>query len=156
MKKGKQQLVSNAFTLLYKKRPASYQGSADSRNAYKNGIASCYRRKYKGKLAGDDLYGNVFYFFKENIQLDADNISKPTWDGLVGIAFVDDKQITIRSAASIDLSKHDMMVVDMDNIPTDIVYDWMNSLFENDHTVYIEVGTITTYNNLFNINNLWK
>lgn len=156
MKKGKQQLVSSGFTLLYNKRPASYQGSTKSKSAYENDMASCYRRKYKGKLAGDDLYGNVFYFFKEDVKLDADNISKPTWDGLVGVAFIDDKQITIRSAASIDLSKHDMMVVDMDNIPTDIVYDWMNSLFENDHTVYIEVGTIATYNNLFNINNLWK
>ena len=148
--------VSSSFALLSVGRPASYQGSPNSKTAYKNRLQSCYNRNYVGKMTAKQLYGQVFHFYKQDLMLDADNISKPTWDALVGLAFDDDRQITVRSAASIDLNVNDMMVVDMDNIPDDVVYDFMDSILSNDHTVYVECGEINSYQELFNQSKLWK
>lgn len=42
-----------------------------------------------------DLYGAIYYFFNENVNLDVDNISKPIWDALKNHLYDDDKLIKL-------------------------------------------------------------
>lgn len=88
--------------------------------------------------------------------LDADNISKPAWDALNAVGYTDDKMIKIRTAVAINLCEHDIVDFDQDNLPTDVLIDLVQSIANNDHTLYIEVGEIGRYDNIFDISQLWK
>lgn len=104
-----------------------------------------------------NLYGEIIYLYKEEKNLDADNISKPIWDALKGVAFHDDNQIKIRSVVSLNMNQFQIYEVDMDGIiDADLIYDILNSINGNDHTLYIHAGEIETYTNIFKISSLWK
>lgn len=149
--------VKNHFAFVYSGRPESYNANNTRKNIYKKKISSTYNRFFTGKIDdGKDLYAIVYYFFREDLNLDADNISKPMWDALNDVGYSDDNQIKIRTAVSINLCKYDIIDFDQDNIPSEIAKDLFECLMESDHTLYIEVGTIDNYENIFNISNLWK
>ena len=107
-------------------------------------------------LIGKELYASIYYFYKEDVGLDADNISKPAWDALNTVGYTDDKTIKIRTAVAINLCEHDILDFDQDNIPTDVLVDLVQSIAYNIHTIYIEVGEIGGYDNIFNISQQWK
>lgn len=88
--------------------------------------------------------------------LDADNISKPVWDSLSDVAYSDDRQIKIRSAVAIDISKLNIMDFDQDNLSTGDVYDLSEGILDSDHTLYIQVGRIEDYGKIFNQHLLWQ
>ena len=68
----------------------------------------------------------------------------------------DDKTIKIRAAVAINLCEHDIIDFDQDNIPTDVLVDLVQSIAYNIHTLYIEVGEIGRFDNIFNISQQWK
>lgn len=148
--------VIDHFAFVYTKRPQSYNATPKKKEFYKEELTSTYQKFFTGKLNDKELYAIVYYFYKEDLKLDADNISKPTWDALNNVGYTDDNQIKTRVAITIDLSKYDMIDVDLDNLPAEVADELMQSLADNDHTVYIEVGAIKKNSNIFNISQLWK
>ena len=77
-------------------------------------------------------------------------------DALNAVGYTDDKMIKIRSAVAINLCEYDIVDFDQDNLPTDVLVDLVQSIADNNHTLYIEVGEIAGYDNIFNISKLWK
>lgn len=149
--------VSGAFSFVYKGRPLSYNcDDSKKKAAYKKRLSSAFNRKYSGSIPEGDLFAIVYYFYKVDVKLDADNISKPVWDSLSEIAYTDDRQIKIRSAVAIDLSRFSIMDFDQDTLSTEDVYDLSESILDNDHTLYIQVGRIEDYGKIFNQHLLWQ
>ena len=107
--------------------------------------------KYKAELAREfksyhkdieflegELYGVVYYFVNRKTDMDADNISKPIWDSLEGIAYADDKIIKMRYSGIYNL--REISEIDISNIPDVVFDDFMQSIDNEDHILYIELG----------------
>ena len=148
--------VTNHFSFVYSGKPESYNADSKRKQVYKKTLSSAYKRRFSGMIAEKELYAAIYYFYREDVGLDADNISKPAWDALNAVGYSDDKQIKIRTAVAIDLSKYDIVDFDQDNIPSDVLTDLVQSIADNNHTLYIEVGEIDKYDNIFNHSQLWK
>ncbi len=148
--------VTNHFSFVYFGKPESYNADSKRKQVYKKRLSSAYKRRFSGMIAKKELYAAIYYFYREDVGLDADNISKPAWDALNAVGYSDDKQIKIRTAVAINLCEHDILVFDQDILPTDVLIDLIQSIADNNHTLYIEVGEIDRYDNIFNISQLWK
>ena len=148
--------VTNHFSFVYSGKPESYNADSKKKQVYKKRLSSAYKRMFSGMISEKELYAAIYYFYREDVGLDADNISKPAWDALNAVGYSDDKQIKIRTAVAIDLSKYDIVDFDQDNIPSDVLTDLVQSIADNNHTLYIEVGEIDKYDNIFNHSQLWK
>ena len=148
--------VTNHFSFVYSGKPESYNADSKKKQVYKKRLSSAYKRRFSGMIAEKELYAAIYYFYREDVGLDADNISKPAWDALNAVGYSDDKQIKILTAVAIDLSKYDIVDFDQDNIPSDVLTDLVQSIADNNHTLYIEVGEIDKYDNIFNHSQLWK
>lgn len=146
---------NNGFVIFCECRPASYQSSAKTKEIYKRRIENNYRRYYTGMMPDEPLFANVYHFYNEDVSIDADNISKPTWDALSKVAFSDDRQIIIRSAASIDM-RNGNFEIDPDTVPNDIRFEFLEAIYSKPHTLLIEVGELKTLENLFKQSSLWK
>lgn len=128
--------VTSHFSFVYAGKPESYNADTRKKQLYKKRLSSAYERRFSGMLAGKELYASIYYFYKEDVGLDADNISKPAWDALNAVGYTDDKMIKIRSAVAINLGEHDILYFDQDNMPTDVLVDLMQSIADNNHTLY--------------------
>ena len=148
--------VTNHFSFVYSGKPESYNADSKRKQVYKKRLSAAYKRRFSGMIAEKELYAAIYYFYREDVGLDADNISKPAWDALNAVGYSDDKQIKIRTAVAINLCEHDILVFDQDILPTDVLIDLIQSIADNNHTLYIEVGEIDRYDNIFNISQLWK
>lgn len=148
--------VTNHFSFVYAGKPESYNADSRKKQLYKKRLSSAYERRFSGMLAGKELYASIYYFYKEDVGLDADNISKPAWDALNAVGYTDDKMIKIRTAVAVNLCEHDILDFDQDNMPTDVLVDFVQSIADNNHTLYIEVGEIDGYDNIFNNSQQWK
>ena len=148
--------VTNHFSFVYSGKPESYNADSKKKELYKKRLSSAYKRKFSGMLIGKELYASIYYFYQEHVGLDAHNISKPAWHALNTVGYSDAKTIKIRTAVAINLCEHDILDFDQDNIPTDVLVDLVQSIAYNIHTIYIEVGEIGGYDNIFNISQQWK
>ena len=148
--------VTNHFSFVYSGKPESYNADSKRKQVYKKRLSSAYKRRFSGMITEKELYAAIYYFYREDVGLDADNISKPAWDALNAVGYSDDKQIKIRTAVAINLCEHDILVFDQDILPTDVLIDLIQSIADNNHTLYIEVGEIDRYDNIFDISQLWK
>ena len=148
--------VTNHFSFVYSGKPESYNADSNKKQVYKKRLSSAYKRRSSGMISEKELYAAIYYFYREDVGLDADNISKPAWDALNDVGYKDDKMIKIRTAVAIDLSKYDIVDFDQDNMPSDVLTDLVQSIVDNNHTLYIEVGEIDKYDNIFNHSQLWK
>ena len=88
----------------------------------------------------DELYVTLYYFFKTDLSLDTDNLSKPVWDCLSGVLFNDDKQIKMRVVGSFNLSKGDYSIIDFSGLKSEIMSELFDAFENEDHVVYIECG----------------
>lgn len=123
--------------------PKSY--NSRKKDAYQNQIQSAVKRKYRGKVpcftADSELYARVYYFTSKGVTVDADNISKPVWDALNGLLYVDDKNIVMRTAAVIDIKKHPISKIDTKDMDSSVVVDLIQNLTEDEvQCMYIECG----------------
>ncbi|WP_338876519.1 RusA family crossover junction endodeoxyribonuclease [Spirosoma sp. SC4-14] len=91
-----------------------------------------------------DLYGLVYHFFRRDIGIDADNLSKPVWDTLKGLLFDDDSQVKMRIAGSFDLLVNDLAVLDFSGLPGGIINTLLEVLETEEHVLYAECGNFTT------------
>lgn len=121
--------------------PLSY----NSRNkvSYQNQIRSAFQRKYKGVVptfpANEELYARVYFFTSDGVNVDCDNISKPIWDAVNNLVYVDDRKIVMRTAAVIDVNIHSFSIIDTSSIDSVVAADLMQGLTEtNVKCLYIE------------------
>lgn len=141
---------------ILKRQPKAYQGSKtfktpQSRANFISDLENAIRQHNSlDNLLKEDLYAIVYYFQKRKTGTDADNISKPIWDCLKGILFEDDKQIKLRTAGIIDISKGDLNIVDFSSVGGKITVDLLEAMETNDHIVYIECGSLN--NSLYKFN----
>lgn len=140
------------INFIVQRKPHSYNSTdKQKKKAYMNEIVSCYQRRYKSKIMpylSGKLYGLVYYFFQENLYLDADNLSKPIWDSLNGVVYTDDSQIITRSITAINIKESDITLIDFTGIDGSILADIIDSIYSKEHTLYIECGVVN--------NNIWK
>ncbi len=137
------------LSFIIKRQPKAYQGaktfkSKISKTNYEDQLGSSLEKFNPGCKLYDkqDLYGIVYYFFKKSTGTDADNISKPIWDCLTGRLFIDDKQVKLRTAGIIDLSKSDFNIIDFSGISGEIITELLEAFDSEDHIVYVECGIL--------------
>ena len=138
---------------IFKSRPLSYNSCSGTKKInYKTALSSSlasYNPSYS--IQSGELYAIIYYFFNKDLNLDADNLSKPVWDCLNGILYNDDKQIKIRTAGSFDLTAGDYSVIDMSDLQGNLVVDLLEAFENEDHIVYIECGNYSPSMFKFNI-----
>lgn len=137
------------LSFVFHRQPKAYQGS----NTYKSKLdKETYRAVLEQALVefnpsfekrSGSLYGVVYYFYRKELGIDADNISKPIWDCLRGFAYDDDSQVVFRVAAKFGVEEANSIVPDnFQNLPEN-VYDAFIKFFEEantPHFVYVELG----------------
>ena len=123
--------------------PLSY----NSRNKalYQRQIRAAFLRKYKGAVptfpANEELYARVYFFTSDGVTVDCDNISKPIWDAVNNLVYVDDRKIVMRTATVIDVNQHPFNIIDTSSIDGGVAADLMQCLAETDvKCLYIECG----------------
>lgn len=126
--------------------PLSYNSkSQKNKAAYFKRIQSAFLRKYKGAVpkfpANEELYARVYFFTSNGVNVDCDNISKPIWDAVNNLVYVDDRKIVMRTAAVIDVNLHPFNIIDTSSIDGAVAADLMQGLAETDvKCLYIECG----------------
>ena len=123
--------------------PLSY----NSRNkaTYQSQIRSAFLRKFRGTVPTfaptEELYARVYFFTSDGVNVDCDNISKPIWDAVNGLVYVDDRNIVMRTAAVIDVNLHPLNVIDTSSIESGVAADLMQVLASPVvKCLYIECG----------------
>jgi Holliday junction resolvase RusA-like endonuclease len=89
--------------------------------------------------SNSELYIQVFFFSPNDRNLpDADNISKPICDALANVAYSDDKQLVMRTAAVVSLNERE---ISLDTIP-DTISDLMEKeVIQNQKPLlYVYIG----------------
>ncbi|KJU85713.1 Endodeoxyribonuclease, RusA-like protein [Candidatus Magnetobacterium bavaricum] len=124
--------------------PCSYNSLRGKKKAeYKKSFCNALAIDNKGfkKYNDDDeLYGIVYYFYKQDNKLDVDNISKPIWDSLKGCLYNDDQQIKFRLVIKYDISKNTAYELDITNLSDDMMCKLLNVLENKNHILYVECG----------------
>lgn len=126
--------------------PLSYNSrSVKNKEAYYKRIRSAFLRKYKGAVpkfpANEELYARVYFFTSDGVNVDCDNISKPIWDAVRGLVFVDDRSIVFRTATVIDVNIHPFNIIDTSTIDGAVAADLMQGLAAPEvKCMYIECG----------------
>jgi len=134
-------------SFILKRQPKSFNSwrhaSAAKKASYKTAIENSFRQFHPTHTTlTEDLYGTLYYFFKRDLDSDADNLSKPLWDCLTGFLFGDDKQVKLRIAGCFDLSKNDFNILDFTGIPGTVVAELLDAFDTEEHIVYVECGTL--------------
>ncbi len=91
--------------------------------------------------ADKELYARVYFFTSNGVTVDCDNISKPVWDAVNNLLYVDDRRIIMRTAAVIDVNKHPIICIDTSLIDGNVAAELMQGLTESDvKCLYLECG----------------
>ncbi|MFD2570408.1 RusA family crossover junction endodeoxyribonuclease [Spirosoma soli] len=96
------------YSFVINVKPKSY--NSKKVHSYHSRLETAFRESYPEHVpipAEIELYGLVYHFFKTDIGIDADNLSKPIWDSLKDVLFIDDKQVKMRTAGSFNLAVND-------------------------------------------------
>ncbi len=126
---------------LSSQRPRSVNARMTDR--FQERIRQAYHTYYPATdLLAEPLYGVVYYFHNQHNQLDADNLSKPIWDALEGLAFEDDRVIQLRHAGVVDLRSTDMTTFDLSSMPDTVIDDFIEMIGSEDHVLYVEFGNL--------------
>jgi Holliday junction resolvase RusA-like endonuclease len=122
-------------------RPRSVQARKTAH--YKDEVVRAFHRYVPAAEQLDGpLYGVVYYFHNVQTDTDADNISKPVWDCLEGIAFANDRSIKLRIAGMHDLAPAGIETLDISRISPRLVPDLHDLIKPADHVLYVEVGKL--------------
>jgi Holliday junction resolvase RusA-like endonuclease len=133
------------YSFVLKRQPKFYNGwnkaSKMSKDNYKKAIEEAFEKFNQiSEPLTDELYGVLYHFFKEDKQVDADNLSKPIWDCLRGFLYVDDRQVKLRIAGSFKLSEIDLSILNLVDLSEPIRKELLEAFDNHDHIVYIECG----------------
>ncbi|MBF0591219.1 MAG: hypothetical protein HQL02_03940 [Nitrospirae bacterium] len=108
-------------------------------------------KKYDGN---DEVYGIIYYFYKENLGHDVDNISKPIWDCLGGYLYEDDRQLKFTLNGIYDVSDDKAWRFETADSNWEIVLDLIDRLENTNHLLYVECGRMDISFFKFNIEKL--
>jgi hypothetical protein len=97
------------------------------------------------------LYGLVYYFHRVKTELDADNLSKPVWDSLVGAAYADDELIRLRIAGVYEVTEMSMEALILDRMPSPLAERLVQLLERHNHVLYVEFGRLNESMYLFGL-----
>ena len=136
------------YSFIVKTKPKSYNswGSASiaKKERYQELLATGFSEAHTlQEPLCEDLYGIVYHFFKRDIGLDADNLSKPVWDCLRSVLFDDDKRVKLRIAGSFDLTNDDLSFISSSGLSGKLIAELLVALETEDHLLYIECGTFS-------------
>jgi hypothetical protein len=132
-----------AFVCAVQPLSVNAKSSAAKRATYRERLAAAFDRARGGsRRPSGPCYGIVYYFPKGRSTTDADNISKPLWDALRGVAYEDDAVLRFRQAGVIDTSETDMSELDLTNMPDEAAERLLELVGEGEHTLYIEIGSL--------------
>ena len=128
------------YAFLSNFRPRSV--NAEKKQTYYTALITAFNQYNKtATQVNSDLYGFAYYFHRTKTGLDADNLSKPIWDALRLTAYPDDKLIRFRSSAVFDLQSQGIEVLDLSNMPDEILDDFLQMIDSgDDHILYVELG----------------
>lgn len=130
------------YSFIVNTQPKSYNSKKTL--SYQLRFVSAFRENYPDHaLLDKELYGLIYHFYRRDIGIDADNLSKPVWDGLKGIVFEDDKQIKMRIAGSFDLTANDFTVIDFSGLPGKDIGLLLEAIETEEHVLYVECGSFT-------------
>ena len=138
---------------ILKGRPLSYNScKGNKRDIYKIALVTSFTNyNPTHTIFTENLYANIYYFFNKDLELDADNLSKPVWDCLNGFLYNDDEQIKIRTAGSFNLTNGDYSVLDFSGLKGQLIIDLLEAFESEEHIVYIECGQFKPSMLKFNI-----
>jgi hypothetical protein len=76
--------------------------------------------------------------------IDADNLSKPIWDALRGVAYVDDNVIRHRRAGLIHVGTgmKALRAFDLSRVPDAVAAELMSAVGSREHIIYVEYGAL--------------
>lgn len=137
-------------------RPASANKSVPEK--YRNDLRAAYL-KAGGVLRHGLVYGSVFWFVRRYdpaIHPDADNISKPVWDALEGVAYDNDKSVRLRWAGIVDLGGApgdiSFQSLDLTDLPPGVLVDLSTLVIAGrDDFLYVELGAASAAMLAFNM-----
>ena len=118
---------------------------AKGRPKYKKSLAEQARSDITvAPLTSARLYSKVYYFHRDKRTVDTDNLSKPILDALQGIAYRDDSQVVLRTAAKIDL-KVDTYELIQERIASNQYEKLIGLIASAPDVLYIEVGELASF-----------
>lgn len=138
------QPIQTVYRFILKRRPYSYNKSSEAK---KESFREAVKNEYPNLAPLDgDLYGKVYWFCNVSLsdqgkQSDADNISKPVWDGLKGLAFHDDQQVKLRIAGRID-GLEGIEGLDFTNLDVSFQMELRNAIASEKHVLYVECSLL--------------
>lgn len=129
-----------AYSVTLLQKPYSYNSIS---TAKKQQYALEFRReldkKYKAiRMYSCDLYGFVYYIRPKTNDTDTDNISKPIWDSMCSILYVDDKIIRHRRASIIEASQ--FSDINIERIGSKDLKKIMRAIEIEKDVIYVEIG----------------
>jgi Holliday junction resolvase RusA-like endonuclease len=116
--------------------------NARSAGRYKERLQDEYVRSVRaaGRLTGT-LYARVYYFCAGRRSIDADNLSKPVLDALIGHAYADDGAVVFRACAAVETRGLGLHELDVTDVPAHALSELVEALDEKADVLYIEIGT---------------
>lgn len=131
------------YSFVISTQPRSYNSKKTV--DYQRRIKLVFEENYPSHtLLTTELYGLVYHFFKQDIGIDADNLSKPIWDGLQGVIFVNDNQIKMRVAGSFDLAINDITTLNLTGLTGTVSTSLLAAIENEQHVLYVECGNFIT------------
>jgi Holliday junction resolvase RusA-like endonuclease len=139
-----------AFLIPHKPKSANKKGKKGSMQKYQTKLKDYFMLKYPDipQINEEKLYGIVYYFYRRDIGIDADNICKPIWDAFKTVLYNDDKIIKLVYSGTYDLN-NDVNNLDMTKMPKNVFEDFIDFIdnTQNEDLLYIELGKLN--DNLF-------
>src|SRR5712691_6848223 len=87
-----------------KGRPVSIQASGPSRNVWRNAVAAAAGPRCAAPVGHNNLRIRITFYYNTLPDFDTDNVSKPICDALIGVAYLDDNQLSERIARRKDIN----------------------------------------------------
>jgi hypothetical protein len=135
--------MPHLIALMIPERPLSYNASrdADRRAAYRSRLRAAWLRAgaVGGRIAPPCL---AYHLHRQEVEGDADNISKPVRDALRGLAYDDDAAVLLRVAAKIRIDRGLPSGLAVGRVPPEALrrLTVLAGKQNHAHLLYIELG----------------
>ena len=128
-------------------KPLSYNAfrSAERKANYATRLRNS-SRDFGGLPPGTSppYYGLVYHFHWREDRTDVDNVSKPVWDALRGLAYEDDAVVRLRIAGKLQIAGGMLGDLDLTRAPAAAVrrLTGLTGKQKHEHVLYVELGTL--------------
>ncbi|MEM6845520.1 MAG: hypothetical protein AAF944_01800 [Bacteroidota bacterium] len=134
------------YSIVVEGKPPSQQTKGKRKDSFQSKVRERFRHYNPDiTIIDEDLYGIVIYFQqtrKDSNDPDADNISKPIWDSLIGECYNDDKVVRLRYAGVLTISPNTAFEITLNDLDDNISDDFDELLSTGKSFVYIHIGIL--------------